>query len=148
MKLRGTWKWNFNSRGPALAAGAVFLAVLMMFPHLPLFYKASEQVKYDATRPEPEMPGADTDADGLYNNLEKKAGTDPLDPDTDADGLNDGTEYRYWLGREKTELGRNMTDQWLLERYPKESHRELARRYGPGWLLACHRVPLWLPRVA
>ena len=35
----------------------------------------------------------DQDGDGLTNDQEVLAGTDPNNPDTDGDGLNDGTEY-------------------------------------------------------
>jgi len=137
MRLQGKWKWKYNYRAPALAAGAIFLALLMMFPHLPLFFKASDQIKYDTSRPEAEMPGADTDRDGLFNNLEKRVGTDPLDPDTDADGLKDGQEYNFWneragrIGAGIHDDSENASLKWLSSKYPKESPDELARRYRP-----------------
>ena len=37
-------------------------------------------------------PGVDFDGDGLDNDAEDDATTDPYDPDTDGDGLNDGDE--------------------------------------------------------
>ena len=40
-------------------------------------------------------PGADTDGDGLSNDVECRDGTDPTRADTDGDGLSDGAESRY-----------------------------------------------------
>jgi transglutaminase-like putative cysteine protease len=132
---RGNWRRSL--RGPSMAAGAIFIALVMMFPHLPVFFRPSDQVMYDTSRPEFEMPGADTDGDGLYNNIENKVGTDPLDNDTDEDGMQDGPEYGYWTTRERTEANTNNTTRWfsefswLVKKYPKESQRELARRFLP-----------------
>ena len=42
------------------------------------------------------ISGEDTDGDGLFNNEELEAGTDPLNPDTDADGLKDGEEVKTY----------------------------------------------------
>lgn len=138
MRLQVRWKWKYNSRAPALAAGTIFLALLMMFPHLPLFFKASDQIMYDTSRPESEMPGADTDRDDLFNNLEKRVGTDPLDPDTDADGLKDGQEYTFWNER-AGKIGAGIRDdtenaslEWLAGKYPREGPAELARHYRPA----------------
>jgi transglutaminase-like putative cysteine protease len=132
MKLAVRWSWKRNLRGPAIAAGVVFITLLMMFPHLPIFFRASDQILYNTSRPEAEMPGADTDQDDLYNNIENKMGTDPLDPDTDADGMRDGQEYSYWTTRERTEEHNKVTALWLAERHPKESQDELDRRYLPS----------------
>jgi len=132
MKFRLGVKWKWNARGPAMAAGAIFLALLVMFPHLPLpWFRASEQIAYDTSRAEP-MPGSDTDGDGLYDNLEKKMGTDPLRPDTDADTLTDGQEYRYWFTRSDREGTSNSTARWLVDKYPKEGRPSLLKRYGPS----------------
>jgi len=38
----------------------------------------------------------DSDADGLADNAELSAGTDPLNPDSDSDGLNDGEEVNVY----------------------------------------------------
>ena len=132
MKFRRGVKWEWNARGPALAALAVFLALLVMFPQLPLpWFKPSQQIAYDTSRPEPAMPGADSDSDGLFDNLEKKMGTDPMKPDTDGDTLNDGQEYRYWLTRADREMGANSTARWLVERHPGEDRSRLVKRYQP-----------------
>jgi len=97
MRFEGRVKWRWSARRPALALGAVILAMLVMFPHLPLpWYRASEQIAYESAPPESTMPGTDSDNDGLYDNIEKKMGTDPLNPDTDGDTQDDGQEYRYW----------------------------------------------------
>ncbi|MBL8685434.1 MAG: hypothetical protein JNK05_40030 [Myxococcales bacterium] len=40
-------------------------------------------------------PGVDSDGDGVNNDVECMAMTDPLNPDTDMDGLTDGIERRY-----------------------------------------------------
>lgn len=42
----------------------------------------------------PEL-GADSDGDGLSDELEGELGTDPYDPDTDGDGVSDGDEYTF-----------------------------------------------------
>jgi len=128
--LKGRWKWG--SRRPALAFGAVFAAVLMTFPNLPLpWYLPSEHIKYDTSRPEPAMPGADTDGDGLYDNIEKRVGTSPYNPDTDRDGLSDGEEYRYWMTRYDKESVMNESAKWLKEKYPRESKEQRDERYLP-----------------
>ena len=122
-----------GARRPAMAAGAVFLAILVMFPHLPLpWFRASEQIAYETSPPESQMPGSDTDGDGLYDNLEKRFGTDPLRPDTDGDTLNDGQEYRYWATRADRERASNSTARWLVEKYPRETREALMKRYLPG----------------
>jgi transglutaminase-like putative cysteine protease len=118
-----------------MAAGAVFLALLVMFPQLPLpWFRPSENIEYDASRPEPVMPGTDSDHDGLYDNLEKKMGTDPHRPDTDSDNFNDGQEYNYWTKRyiEEKSKPANQTAAWLREKYPKESRDQLLKRYLPN----------------
>lgn len=38
----------------------------------------------------------DLDGDGLFNDEEKRIGTDPLNPDTDGDGLKDGEEVKTY----------------------------------------------------
>ncbi len=45
----------------------------------------------------PDSATADPDADGLGNNAEETAGTDPFDPDSDADTIPDGYEVRHGL---------------------------------------------------
>jgi transglutaminase-like putative cysteine protease len=133
MKFKFRVKADWNSRGPAMAALAIFLALLVMFPHLPLpWFKASQQIEYDTSRPEPAMPGTDTDGDGLFDNIEKRMGTDPMNPDTDGDTLNDGQEYRYWLTRADREKSSNSTARWLVDKYPKEDRSQLLKRYGPS----------------
>ncbi len=133
MKFRPGFKRDWNARRPAMAVGAVFLAILVMFPHIPLpWFRASDQIAYDTSRPEPSMPGTDTDGDGLYDNLERRMGTDPARPDTDGDTLNDGQEYRYWLTRADREKASNTTAKWLVDRYPREDRVDLMNRYGPS----------------
>lgn len=39
----------------------------------------------------------DYDLDGLFDDMEKKVGTDPLKADTDTDGLDDYAETMVWL---------------------------------------------------
>jgi hypothetical protein len=41
---------------------------------------------------DPDDPNSDTDGDGVTDNEERLAGTDPLNPDTDGDGINDGED--------------------------------------------------------
>jgi len=41
-----------------------------------------------------DLPGADTDGDGLTDGQEAALGTDPADPDSDGDGLPDGADPR------------------------------------------------------
>ncbi|MBM4249194.1 MAG: transglutaminase domain-containing protein [Euryarchaeota archaeon] len=121
-----------NFRNPAMAAGALFLALLVMFPHLPLpWYRPSDQIDFETAPHETVMPGADTDGDGLYDNIERKVGTDPLIPDTDDDGLTDGQEYRYWYTRADRERAGNLTARWLVDRFPREDRDQLLRRYMP-----------------
>jgi transglutaminase-like putative cysteine protease len=132
MRFEGRVKWRWSARRPALALGAVFLALLVMFPHLPLpWYRASEQIAYESAPPESTMPGTDSDNDGLYDNIEKKMGTDPLNPDTDGDTQDDGQEYRYWTTRADREQGANTTARWLVDRYPKEPRSDTLKRYMP-----------------
>ena len=45
--------------------------------------------EYDA---DPEDPNSDTDGDGLTDNQERIAGSDPLNEDTDGDGIKDGED--------------------------------------------------------
>ena len=133
MRFKLGIKWRWNARGPAMAAGAIFLTLLVMFPHLPLpWFRASEQIAYDTSRAEYPMPGTDTDGDGLYDNLEKRMGTDPDRWDTDSDTLNDGQEYRYWVTRADKEQTSNTTANWLVDKYPKEGRPDLLKRYGPS----------------
>ena len=47
---------------------------------------------YDTDPLNPYDPDGDTDADGLFDNLESSYGTDVSDSDSDDDGLNDGDE--------------------------------------------------------
>ena len=134
MKFKWGVRFKGGARGPAMAAGAIFLALMMMFPFLPLpWFRASENIQYANSRPEPVMPGTDSDNDGLYDNLEKKVGTDPYKPDTDSDKFNDGQEYNYWMKRYSAEKNQpaNMTAAWLLEKYPNESRAQLLKRYQP-----------------
>ena len=138
MSKGGRGNWRRRLRGPSIAAGAIFITLVMMFPQLPVFFKPSDQVMYDTSRPETQMPGADTDRDGLYNNIENDVGTDPLNPDTDADGMRDGPEYGYWTTRGHSEENANNTSRWLSEyqwlenKHPKDSQQELARRFLPA----------------
>jgi hypothetical protein len=46
----------------------------------------------DSCDPNPAVGTCDQDNDGLTNEEEATAGTDPMNPDTDGDGLNDGEE--------------------------------------------------------
>ncbi|MFT6045670.1 MAG: hypothetical protein ACI9WC_001371, partial [Arenicella sp.] len=46
----------------------------------------------DACDPDPNVGACDQDDDGLTNDEEAAAGTDPTNPDTDGDGYNDGEE--------------------------------------------------------
>lgn len=43
-----------------------------------------------------DRPDEDDDGDGLTNQGEAEAGTDPLNPDTDGDGINDGNEVNQY----------------------------------------------------
>lgn len=48
----------------------------------------------DATATAPALLTLDSDGDGLPDDVEKRIGTDPLDPDTDHDGFSDGEEVK------------------------------------------------------
>ncbi len=119
-------------RNQALAALAVLLTLLIMFPHIPLpFFKASLHTPYGTSRVESAMPGTDTDGDGLFDNIERKIGTSPIVADSDADGLFDGEEYTYWTQRAELEARANQSDPWLAAKFPSEGKSALVKRYLP-----------------
>lgn len=134
MGLRKIFRFNrqMNLREPSLVALAVFIVLLLTFPHLHLpGFRSSLQIPFGTSRPMQTMPGTDTDGDGLYDNIERKIGTSPLVPDSDADGLRDGEEYEYWTERSELELKRNETDPWLAGKFPDEVKSRLVQRYRP-----------------
>jgi transglutaminase-like putative cysteine protease len=102
-----------------IAINIVLLLLTVSF--IPLAaQRPSEHLRYDTARPE-DVPGKDSDIDGLPDKTEKDIGTNPYHPDSDEDGLKDGDEYHYWEARvengKKGERGPKGVSDWLMDRY-------------------------------
>jgi len=76
------------------------------------------------TAPPQDVPGKDSDLDGLSDKEERALGTNPYDPDTDHDRIADGDEYSYYQIRKDRgtagDLGPKGLSQWLKENYGVE----------------------------
>jgi len=93
--------------------------------------RPSEHIRYDTAKPE-DIPGKDSDVDGIPDKAEKEIGTNPYHPDTDEDGLWDGEEYEYWKTRVERgtggEIGYKGVSRWLVDQYDMNESLE---RMGP-----------------
>jgi len=73
------------------------------------------------TAPPQNVPGKDSDLDGLSDKEERALGTNPFDPDTDHDRIADGDEYGYYQARKDRgaagDVGAKGLSQWLKESY-------------------------------
>ncbi len=86
-------------KGKVLLA-VILVLVLLTVPSLPLgLQRPASQQRFDTASPE-DIPGKDSDLDGLTDKQERALGTNPFDPDTDHDHFWDGAEYNYYEGRQ------------------------------------------------